>query len=74
MSATTFGWLVLLFPLLGTLVIGFGFRVLPGLLADQHAARKQQVRLAADDLEYFHAQEPHEKGGIPGRSRLLPAR
>src|SRR5580704_388746 len=30
MSATTFGWLVLLFPLLGTLIIGFGFRVLPG--------------------------------------------
>ncbi len=33
MSATTFGWLVLLFPLLGTLVIGFGFRVLPGRAA-----------------------------------------
>jgi NADH-quinone oxidoreductase subunit L len=33
MSATTFGWLVLLFPLLGTLVIGFGFRVLPGRTA-----------------------------------------
>ncbi len=30
MSATTFGWLVLLFPLLGTLVIGCGYRVLPG--------------------------------------------
>jgi NADH-quinone oxidoreductase subunit L len=30
MSATTWGWLVLLFPLLGTLVIGFGFRSLPG--------------------------------------------
>jgi NADH-quinone oxidoreductase subunit L len=30
MSTTTFGWLVLLFPLLGTLVIGFGYRVLPG--------------------------------------------
>jgi NADH-quinone oxidoreductase subunit L len=30
MSATTFGWLVLAFPLLGTLTIGFGFRVLPG--------------------------------------------
>ena len=28
MSATTFGWLVLAFPLLGTLVIGFGFRLL----------------------------------------------
>jgi NADH-quinone oxidoreductase subunit L len=30
MSATTFGWLVLAFPLLGTLVIAFGFRSLPG--------------------------------------------
>ncbi len=30
MSATTYGWLVLLFPLLGTLVIGLGFRSLPG--------------------------------------------
>ncbi len=29
MSAATWGWLVLLFPLLGSLVIGFGFRVLP---------------------------------------------
>ncbi len=33
MSATMFGWLVLLFPLLGTLIIGFGFRVLPGRVA-----------------------------------------
>ena len=33
MSATTFGWLVLLFPLLGTLAIGFGFRALPGRAA-----------------------------------------
>jgi NADH-quinone oxidoreductase subunit L len=30
MTATTFGWLVLLFPLLGTIVIGLGFRSLPG--------------------------------------------
>jgi NADH-quinone oxidoreductase subunit L len=30
MTTTTFGWLVLLFPLLGTLIIGFGYRVLPG--------------------------------------------
>jgi len=29
MSATTWGWLVLLFPLLGTLTIAFGFRSLP---------------------------------------------
>jgi NADH-quinone oxidoreductase subunit L len=33
MSATTYGWLVLLFPLLGTLVIGLGFRSLPGRYA-----------------------------------------
>ena len=30
MSATTYGWLVLLFPLLGTLAIGVGYRTLPG--------------------------------------------
>jgi NADH-quinone oxidoreductase subunit L len=29
-SATTFGWLILLFPLLGTVLIGLGFRVLKG--------------------------------------------
>jgi NADH-quinone oxidoreductase subunit L len=27
MSATTYGWLVLAFPLLGTLIIGFGYRL-----------------------------------------------
>src|ERR1039457_3038730 len=30
MSTTTFGWLVLAFPLLGMLVTAFGFRSLPG--------------------------------------------
>ena len=30
MSATTYGWLVLAFPLAGTLVISLGWRVLPG--------------------------------------------
>ena len=30
MSPTTFGWLILLCPLLGTVVIALGFRVLPG--------------------------------------------
>ena len=30
MSTTTYGWLVLLFPLLGTLIIAFGYRRLPG--------------------------------------------
>jgi NADH-quinone oxidoreductase subunit L len=32
MSATTYGWLVLAFPLAGTLIIAFGWRVLPGRL------------------------------------------
>ena len=30
MATTTWGWLVLLFPLLGTLIIAFGYRKLPG--------------------------------------------
>jgi NADH-quinone oxidoreductase subunit L len=30
MSTTTWGWLVLAFPLAGTLITAFGFRVLPG--------------------------------------------
>ncbi|MBV9467015.1 MAG: NADH-quinone oxidoreductase subunit L [Solirubrobacterales bacterium] len=30
MSPTTFGWLILLCPLLGTVAIGFGYRRLPG--------------------------------------------
>ena len=29
MSATSWAWLVLLFPLLGSITIGLGFRVLP---------------------------------------------
>jgi NADH-quinone oxidoreductase subunit L len=33
MSATTFGWLVILWPLLGTVVIGLLFRRLPGTTA-----------------------------------------
>ncbi|HXP38510.1 MAG TPA: NADH-quinone oxidoreductase subunit L, partial [Solirubrobacteraceae bacterium] len=33
MTQTTYGWLVLAFPLLGTLIIGFGYRKLPGRAA-----------------------------------------
>src|SRR5918994_4636188 len=33
MSATSYGWLVLAFPLAGMLIIGFGWRLLPGRLA-----------------------------------------
>ena len=33
MSATAWAWLVLLFPLLGSIAIGLGFRVLPAKAA-----------------------------------------
>jgi NADH-quinone oxidoreductase subunit L len=33
MSATSYGWLVLAFPLAGTLILSLGWRVLPGRLA-----------------------------------------
>jgi NADH-quinone oxidoreductase subunit L len=33
MSATTFGWLILLFPLLGTIIVGAGFRRWSGVAA-----------------------------------------
>ena len=33
MSATTYGWLVLAFPLAGCLINAFGWRVLPGRAA-----------------------------------------
>jgi NADH-quinone oxidoreductase subunit L len=33
MSATSYGWLVLIFPLAGTLIVSFGWRLLPGRMA-----------------------------------------
>ena len=33
MEATTYGWLVLLFPLVGSMVIALGWRALPGKTA-----------------------------------------
>ncbi|HYN49397.1 MAG TPA: hypothetical protein VES62_00610, partial [Thermoleophilaceae bacterium] len=33
MSATSYGWLILAFPLAGTLIVSLGWRVLPGRLA-----------------------------------------
>ena len=33
MSATAWAWLVLLFPLLGSIVVGLGFRALPARVA-----------------------------------------
>ena len=33
MSATTWAWLVLLFPLLGSIAIGLGFKTLPAKAA-----------------------------------------
>ena len=33
MSATSWAWLVLLFPLLGAIVVGLGFRAIPARAA-----------------------------------------
>ncbi len=37
MSATAWAWLVLLFPLLGSIAIALGFRVLPARVAGASA-------------------------------------
>ena len=43
MSATTYGWLVLAFPLLGTLVIAFGYRVAARAAAPAGSARPRSA-------------------------------
>ena len=45
MSATTWAWLVLLFPLLGSIVIGLGFKVLPAKVAGDHRHGRDRARL-----------------------------
>jgi NADH-quinone oxidoreductase subunit L len=47
MSATTFGWLILLFPLLGTIIIGVGYNRLPGVAAGWLAASAIALAFAA---------------------------
>ena len=47
MSATTWAWLVLLFPLLGSIAIALGFRALPARVAgiDRHGRDRPRLRL-----------------------------
>ena len=47
MSATAWAWLVLLFPLLGSIAIGLGFRALPARVAgvDRHRGDRPRLRL-----------------------------
>jgi len=47
MSPTTFGWLILLFPLVGTAVIGLGFRRLGGISAGAVASLAIALSFAA---------------------------
>ena len=49
MSATAWAWLVLLFPLLGSIAIALGFRVLPARVAgrDRHRRDRPRLRSAA---------------------------
>ena len=47
MSATTWAWLVLAFPLAGSIVIALGFRALPGAgrRLDRHRRDRARLRL-----------------------------
>ena len=47
LSATTYAWLVLLFPLLGSIVIGLGYRALPGRTAGLDRHRRDRALLPA---------------------------
>ncbi len=47
MTATTFGWLILLFPLLGTIIIGVGYKRLPGVAAGWLAVAAIALAFAA---------------------------
>ena len=45
MSATAWAWLVLLFPLLGSIVIALGFKALPAKAAGHDRHRRDRPRL-----------------------------
>ncbi|MGH2858626.1 MAG: NADH-quinone oxidoreductase subunit L [Solirubrobacteraceae bacterium] len=47
MSATTFGWLILAFPLAGTVLVGFGWRRWPGVTAGWLASLAIALAFAA---------------------------
>ena len=49
MSATAWAWLVLLFPLLGSIAIALGFRVLPAQGRRDHRHRRDRARLRLRD-------------------------
>ena len=49
MSATSYGWLVLAFPLAGTLIVSLGWRVLPGRLAGVDRQRGDSRRVPVGD-------------------------
>ena len=64
MTATTFAWLVLLFPLLGTIVIALGWRVLPGRSAGWIGTAAIGISFACSVVVFFalrHHPESHRQ-------------
>ena len=73
MSATTYGWLVLAFPLAGTVIISLGWRVLPGRLPGWIALVGDLPRLPVLDRRADQAAGP-PGGGAPPRRQPLDLR
>ena len=69
----TAGWLILLFPLVGSIVIALGYKVWPGRVAgpDRHARDPRLVRRL--DRRGDRAREPR-RGGEAGRHRRVGLR
>ena len=68
MDATTYGWLVLAFPLAGSLVIALGFRVLPARTAGWIGTARDRARLRRLDRDAARA--ARSSHGRPGADRL----
>lgn len=60
MSATSYGWIILLAPLCGMLVISLGWRVLPGRLPGVIASSAIGISFAASIGAYFELQDREE--------------
>ena len=67
-------WLVLLFPLAGTIVIALGFRVLPGRAVGRRSAPLAIAAAFVAAVVDVHRAAGPRRGGAPGRLRRLGLR
>ncbi len=77
MEPTTYGWLVLAFPLAGSLLIAFGYRVLPGRSAGWIGTAAIGLSFLASLGMLVAAARPARRGApaheLALRLRLAPA-